>query len=246
MAMEPQPAGLSEFSRLSGVFFEPKKAFADIAQRPSWVVPMLLVILAGLVFCVAVGQRIGWANVAQQQMEARMAKMTPEQRDQAQKGLEISQKITPVIGYVIAVVGPPIGYLISAAVLMGIVSGIMSAPVKFKQAFAVMCYAGLPGLIFVVLAVVVIYLKANPADFDIQHPLAFNAGALMDPQTSSKFLYTIASAIDVFSIWKILLIAVGLKAAAGKKLSFGGALTAVLAPWVVLVLIGATFAGMFS
>ncbi len=244
--MEPQPAGLSEVSRLSGVFFEPTKAFADIAQRPSWVVPMLLTILAGLIFCVAVGQRIGWNNVAQQQMEARVAKMTPEQRDQAQKGLEMSQKLTPIIAYVAVFLGAPIGYLISAGVLLGIVSGIMSAPVRFKQVFAIMCYAGLPGLIFAVLAVVVIYMKANPADFDIQHPLAFNAGAFMDPQTSSKFVYTIASAIDVFSIWKILLIAVGLKAAAGKKLSFGGALTAVVAPWAVLVLIGATFAGMFG
>jgi hypothetical protein len=94
--------------------------------------------------------------------------------------------------------------------------------------------------------VVVVFLKKNPADFDIQHPLAFNLGALMDPNAPNKFMYTLASAIDVFSIWRILLVAVGLKAAAGKKLSFGGALFAVLLPWVVLVLIGATFAGMFS
>ena len=244
--MEPQPQGMGEFARISGVFFEPKKTFADVAERPKWIVPMALVIVAGLIFCIAVGQRIGWSTVAQQQMEQRLAKATPEQREQAQKGLEISQKITPVIAYVVAIVGPPIGYLISAAVLMGIVSGLMSAPVKFKQAFAVMCYAGLPGIIFALLAVVVIYLKANPADFDIQHPLAFNAGAFMDPQTGSKFVYTLASAIDVFSIWKILLIAVGLKAAAGKKLSFGGALTAVVAPWAILVLIGASLAGVFS
>jgi hypothetical protein len=50
----------------------------------------------------------------------------------------------------------------------------------------------------------------------------------------------------VFSLWRILLIAVGLKAAAGKKLSFGGALFAVLLPWAVMVLIGATLAGIFG
>jgi hypothetical protein len=245
-AMEPQPAGMGELARLTGVFFEPGKTFADVAQRPTWFVPMLVTVLFGLIFCAVVGQRIGWDNVAQQQMEMRMAKMTPDQREQTLKGADLSKKITPIIAYAAAVLGPAIGYLISALVLLGIVAGIFSAPIKFKQIFAIMCYSGMIGVVAAVLMVVVIFLKKNPADFDIQHPLAFNAGALMDPNGPNKFLFTLASSLDVFSFWKILLIAVGLKAAAGKKLSFGGALFAVLLPWVVLVLIGATFAGIFG
>src|ERR1017187_4227598 len=245
-AMEPQPAGMGELARLTGVFFEPGKTFADVAQRPTWFVPMLVTVLFGLIFCAVVGQRIGWDNVAQQQMEMRMAKMTPDQREQTLKGADLSKKITPIIAYAAAVLGPAIGYLISALVLLGIVAGIFSAPIKFKQIFAIMCYSGMIGVVAAVLMVVVIFLKKNPADFDIQHPLAFNAGALMDPNGPNKFLFTLASSLDVFSFWKILLIAVGLKAAAGKKLSFGGALFAVLLPWAVLVLIGATFAGIFG
>ena len=109
-----------------------------------------------------------------------------------------------------------------------------------------MCYSGMVRVVAVALTLVVIFLKKNPADFDIQHPLAFNAGALMDPNGPKKFLFALASSLDVFTFWRIFLIAVGLKAAAGKKLSFGGALFAVLLPWAVLVLIGATFAGMFG
>ena len=244
-ALEPQPAGMGEFARLTGVFFEPGKTFADVARRPSWFVPMLLTVLFGLIFCVVVGQRIGWDNIAQQQMEKRMATMQPEQREQAMKQADLTKKITQVSAYVITVIGPAIGYLIAAAVLLGIVAGILSAPVKFKQVFAIMCYAGMVGVVQVVLMIVVVFLKKNPADFDIQHPLAFNAGALMDPN-GSKFLFALASALDVFSLWRILLIAVGLKAAAGKKLSFGGALFAVLLPWAVMVLIGATLAGIFG
>src|ERR1035438_309477 len=61
----------------------------------------------------------------------------------------------------------------------------------------------------------------------INNPLAFNPGALMDP---------LASSFELFSFWTILLPATGLKAAAGKKLSFGGALFSVLLPWAVVVL----------
>jgi hypothetical protein len=68
----------------------------------------------------------------------------------------------------------------------------------------------------------------------------------MDPISTPKFLYTVATALDLFTIWTILLTAVGIKAAAGKRLSFGGALFAVVLPWAVLVLLGATVAGIFS
>jgi len=207
---------------------------------------MLLTVLFGLIFCAVVGQRIGWDNITQQAMEKKMATMSQEQRDAVAKNADLTKKITVVGAYTVAVIGPPIGYLIAAAVLMGIVAGILSAPVKFKQIFAIMCYSGMVGVVAAVLMVVVIFLKKNPADFDIQHPLAFNLGALMDPNGPNKFLFALASSIDVFSIWRILLVAVGLKAAAGQKLSFGGALFAVLLPWAVLVLIGATFAGMFG
>jgi hypothetical protein len=44
----------------------------------------------------------------------------------------------------------------------------------------------------------------------------------------------------------MLLTAIGLKAAAGKRLSFGGALFAVALPWAFFLLIGASIAGAFS
>jgi hypothetical protein len=68
----------------------------------------------------------------------------------------------------------------------------------------------------------------------------------MDPKTGSKFVYALASAFDLFTFWKIALIAVGIKAAAGKKVSFAGALMAVAVPWAILVLAGAALAGVFS
>ena len=104
-----------------------------------------------------------------------------------------------------------------------------------------MAYAFLPQLIYAGLSIVVMFLK-NPDEFDLQNAFASNPGAFMDPQKSSRFLYTVASQLDVFSIWVILLVAVGLKAAGGKRLSFGGALFAVVLPWAVYVLIRGGFA----
>ena len=242
-AVDPQPAGMGEFSRIVGVFFEPKKTFADIALRPSWLIPMILLILAGIGGTVVVSQRIGWERIMRQQTEgsSRMQQMTQEQKDQA---VAMQMKFAPIGAYAFVILGTPISTVIVAAVLLGI-TAIMSAGLRFKQVFAVVTYSWLPRLIAAILTAVVMFLK-NPDDINIRNPLAFNVGAFMDPNSSSKFMYALASSVDLFSIWTILLMATGLKAAAGKKLSFTGAMVAVVAPWALFVLCTSALAGAFS
>jgi len=242
-AVQPEPAGMGEFSRIVGVFFEPAKTFGDIAQRPSWILPMILAILAGLGFAMAVGQRVGWERIVHQQMDAssRMQQMPAAQRDQT---LALQVKIMPVTFYAGAVLGAPVVSVIVAAVLLGI-TAIMSAGLRFKQVFAAVVWSGLPRMIAAILTIVVIFLK-NPDDFNLRNPLAFNPGAFMDPNSGSKFVYALATSLDLFTIWTLLLLATGLKAAAGKKLTFTGAFVAVFVPWAVVVLGGAAIAGAFS
>jgi hypothetical protein len=247
-AVEPEPARMGEFSRLTGVFFEPGKTFADIAERPRWLVPLLLVIVAGLAFYFLYGQHVGWERFLRHQMETNarvqqsMERIPAAQRDAA---IAMQTKFMGIEYYFGTIVMVPLMYVISAAIVLGIASGMMSAGVKFKQVFAIICYAGLPMVLKHALATVVMFLK-SPDEFNLLNPLAFNPAAFMDPINSSKFLYTLAMSFDLFTIWVILLTATGLKAAAGKMLSFGGALFAVVLPWAILVLGGATLAGMFS
>ena len=235
---------MGEFSRIAGVFFEPAKTFRDIAQRPTWILPMILVILAAIGVSTAITQKIGWESVFRHQMEtnSRLQQMTQEQKDQT---LALQMKVASISAYAGPLVLVPIADLTIAAVLLGIAGGMMGGGMRFKQVFAAVCWAGMPALISSVLTVVVIFIK-NPDDFNLQNPIAFNLGAFMDPNTASKFLYSLAGSIDLFVCWMILLIATGLKAAAGKKLSFAGALVAVLLPWGVWVIGKAVFAGMFS
>ena len=49
---EPQPKGLGEGSRLTGVFFEPAKTFEDVAARPNFWAPLILVIVVALGYMV--------------------------------------------------------------------------------------------------------------------------------------------------------------------------------------------------
>ncbi len=247
-AIEPQPQGMGEFSRLTGVFFEPKKTFEDIARRPAFWTPLLLLTLLWVASTYLLSSRIGWETIVRQQSQQsasaqqRLEQMPPEQRQRMEA---MQMKIAPIAGYGFAIIGRPLLYLIAAAILLGILKGMMSAPVRFKQIWAILWYASVPTVIQTILFCVVMFLK-RPEEFNLQNPLAFNPAAFMDPTTSSKFVYSLARSIDLFTIWTLLLIAVGLSAAGGKKVSFGGALAVVLIPWAVLVLAGASLSGLFG
>ena len=234
---------MSEVSRISGVFLEPSKAFADIAERPRWIVPLVLLIAAGLAYMFAFSQHVGWERFMRQTIEnsPRTAQLSAEQRERV---ISAQARIAPVFGYAAVIAGTPVYMLVSAGVLLLIFNSLYSAELRFKQVFAVMCYAGLTGLVFTMLAIAVMFLK-NPDDFNLRNPLVFNPGAFMDPNGPAKFLYALASSLDLFTLWTILLVAAGLSAA-GRKLTYGRALTGVLLPWAAWVLLKSASAGLFG
>lgn len=242
--MTPEPtaeARMSELGRLSGVIVDPKKAFADIAERPRWWPPLVLLVLMGLAMMYTFSQRVGWDRAIRTAFEnnTRVQSLTPEQREQA---MSRALGFASISAYGGAILGPPIVSLALAGVLL-LVFKMMGAQFSFKQSFAVYCYASLTGLVYSALAILVMFLK-NPDDFDIQHPLIFNLGAFL-PDGTAKWLKAFGYSIDLFSIWLVLLLAVGL-AAADRRLGFSKALTGVVGCWVVLVVLKVGWAAMFG
>jgi hypothetical protein len=231
---------MGEFSRLIGVFFEPKKAFTDIAERPSWIVPTLILIAFSIVVISLFNSHVGWETYMHRLMDnnPRMQQLSDEQRQQT---FNLQLRIVPIFSYVGVIIGLPLAFLIMGGIAMGIIRGLLGVPIRFAQAFAVMAYASLPRVLLSILSSVVMFLK-KPEDFDLQNPFASNVAIFMDPEKSSKFLYSLAGSMDVFTLWVMLLMAVGLKAAGGKRLSFGGALFSVVLPWAVWVLCRAALA----
>jgi hypothetical protein len=222
----------SALERVIGVFTSPKATFVDIGARPSWVVPLVIIIVVQLVFMFLVGQHIGWERIVTQQMEkdSSTQSLSQEQKDQR---IQMGAKFAAGVTYAGVLIGIPVVMALMAGVLM-LTMSMVGGKFNFKQSFAIVTHASLIGVIVAILGMVVMFLKA-PEDFDIQNPLAFNLGAFM-PEGTSKALVSLASSIDLFSFWSIWLLAVGYSAASG-KLKFSKALIAVIIPWAVYVLV---------
>ena len=226
---ETQP--MSELGRITNVFLEPQRAFADIAARPRPWVPLALIVAVAVVFIFAFSRHVGWERFARQTMESssQVQNLPAEQRERA---VAMQTRIMPVMGYVGAVAAPPVMAAISALVLMLIFKA-MSAGLGFQQMFAIVSYAYLPGILNSFAALAVMFLK-NPDDFNLQNPTAFNAGAFLDPQGTAKWLLALCGSLDLFTFWTLLLIAVGVSVAS-RRITFGKALGGVVGPWLLWV-----------
>jgi hypothetical protein len=234
---------MSEFARLSAVLFEPSAAFRDVAAHPRWWTPLAIIIVLSLVFTYFFSQRVGFERFYRQQMEtnSRTQNMEPAQREQA---IAMQVKVAPYFFYAFSVIGMPLMALIVAGVFLLILRTFLGADVTFRQVYAVCCYAIVPLIFSSIMGLAVMLLK-DPDQFDLQNATPTNVGTFLDATTTPKWLYSLASSFDVFTLWILLLLGTGLSVAA-RKISWATSITWVVATWAVWVLIKMGFAAMFS
>src|SRR5690349_11427190 len=239
---EAQPP-MGELGRLANVFVDPYAAFADIAARPRFWVPLILVMAMSLVFVTAIFQHVGAERMVRQALEAspRAQNLSAEERE---KAIEVQMKIVPVTMFAGAVLGPPAMLLIVAGVMALVFKVMMGAAISFKQLFAIAAYSWLPGMVGGAAALAVLFLK-SPDDFNLQNPTAFNPGAFLDAQSTPKWLMSLATSTNLFTLWTIVLLAVGVSMAA-RKVGFGKALAGVAIPWLLVVFARAGIVAAFS
>lgn len=222
---------MNEAGRIFGVFYEPGKVFADVAARPRWLAPVIISILLALTFSYAISTHVGWESTVRQSLanNPRTADLPADQREQI---IQRGAKAASILGWVGAFVGQPLFTLIVAGILTGIFNGLLGTELKFMQMFAITAYAFLVRGLYTILLVLILYLKP-PEDFNIQVS-PFSPAAYMNKAENPKWLMSLAGSLDLFTIWTIVLLAIGFSVAA-RKLSFTKALITILIPWLVVV-----------
>lgn len=174
---------------------------------------------------------------AQPKQQAQLEQLPPDERE---RRLQTATKITKGISYAFPAIQLLI-LVIIAAVLFATFKFAAGADVSFKVAMAIVVYAGLPGLLRVVLAVFSLLVGSGPDSFTFQNPVATNPGYFMNP-ADSPFLYSLASSVDIFLIWTLVLTAIGFTCVS--KVKRGTALAIVFGWWLVFTLIGAGLASL--
>lgn len=195
----------SEFTRLFG-FYRPQRMMRDIVMRPSCITPLVLASLVAMAYMVVVRPQLAWTR---------------------------NDAVLATAGVAAALL---IRVLLMAGALSAFAAAVSHAPVSFRQVFAVVCYARMPGVVFTVLAILLIMLRraSGLPDGHPINPMLTNLAVFLDPRTTSRFVYFLASSVDCVVFWQLSLMALGLKAAS--RLSSAAANFGVVAMWAVFAL----------
>ena len=233
--------------RIFGVIFSPKPTFESIVQRPTWILPLILVCLVSVTVVFVFSQRVGWRGFMERQnqtnarLQKQMESMTPDQRE---KMLETQTKSASIFGYVGVVLGTFIGALLVAAVLLAAFNLIAGAKIGFTTSLGIVAHSWVPGIIVGLLGILIIFLK-DPSTVDIQHLVATNPGAFLSDD-APKWQESLLSSFDLFVFWYIILMSIGYSATNPKKISFGKAFGTVVGVWLFYVIVKVGFAAAFS
>jgi len=237
----PATSALSQTQRILYTFTAPSKTFNDIKRSTTWWLPFLFAVIFSYGLFAAITIKVTWDQVAENTIKQSSSfdKLTPAQVAQQKKIIAISSEAGMALTPLIALIGSAI----VAGILLATINFGFGGKANFWQAFAVVFYAGLPGIIKLILGTIAIFSGLDPESFNMKNFAGTNIGYFL-PADTSKVLMAIATSIDLTTIWTLVLAAIGISIIAETKRSSG--YIAVFGWWVITVLLSVGAAVAFS
>jgi hypothetical protein len=173
-------------------------------------------------------------------LEERLAQAPAAQREGTLKGMQYGPEIVFAASPVIVIVVAALGSLI----LLGTINFGFGGKATFGSVFTVWIFAWLPAIFKSLLGAIVIFAGTAPESFNLNNFAPTSLGAFLNPLETNAALYKLASALDVTSIWSMVLLSIGLATVAGLKRSSG--YIAVFGWWGLITVIGVGWAAAFG
>lgn len=230
----PQDVPSKSFlSRVIGVFIEPGETFEDIARKPGWIAPLVLLVLVAFATVETMLMKIGASRLALHsiQQSGRASQMDPAQLSQiAERSAGVLRIVMPAG----AVLGTPIFMLIVAGIGLLILNVFFGQKAKFKDVFSVTCYADMPSILGAVMAIAVL-LFGDTGGFNPQSPAPTNPAYFMNPLETSHALIAVVGSLDFVVFWFLVLLAIGLSRVVQRKVKSGTIFMTYLGFWALWV-----------
>ncbi|HWZ44170.1 MAG TPA: YIP1 family protein [Candidatus Saccharimonadales bacterium] len=230
---------LSQVQRVISALAAPSKTFADIRRSAMWWAPWLLIFIASMAFSMVFAQKMDFEQMVRQQIanSSRAQQFESLPKDQQERQIALGAKVGKVFSYA----APAVGLLLSlflALVLWGTFNFIHDADLSFGRSMAIVIYSSLPSVVYLLLGTITLLLKSDTEGMNPRNLVATNIAYFLDSTSAPKFLYGMAGAIDIITIWTIALLGLGFKInSANRRLSTGTAVATIAGLYLAYKLI---------
>jgi len=234
--VEPEPP-LSPVGDLVGVIMAPGATFKGIVARKWWyaLVPLALLMVVSIFSTSMFVSKVDMAQLTRDQIrQSKFAsQMSQAQIDEAaDKAASRPKWVTVAFGTITF----PILVLL-LALIFWLVLLAFGKEITYGRSFQATSWAMLPSLFTALIFLVLMFIK-DPNSMNLQNPIATNPAAFFDADAIPKPLYALLSAIDLFKLWIIALLSIGLGAAARCKVSQAATTVVSLYGFWVLIKVG--------
>ena len=194
------PAPLGLLSRFVGVITSPKATFQSVVAHPQWLGMLALT-------CGLVGLLVGGYLMTKVGQDAWLdaATTNPLSGQVNEQQYAAMQRFAPYVGYFALLqmfVFLPIIYAVCAGILYLIFNVMAGGNATFKQVFTVVAHTGPVG--------VLAQLFTVPMNFAQGSMSSKTNLAVFLPMTEGSFLGRLLGTIDVFLVWQLVVLAIGL------------------------------------
>lgn len=206
--------GRWRFDWLLPALFQPRRTFARIAavETAVWQTPILILILTSLIRTLVAGSVKAAANLAAANNGTPppgFEYYTPEQQAQLQQAMAATSG--PVFTYllpaVVTIIGVYLGWLILGWVIhLGLT--LMGGRGSSRQILNVVAWTLLPFAIRDVVRIVAMWLSGQPLT-----ALGVSGFVVSDGGNLSIYLASLLSSVDIYQLWHIVLLLIGVRAA---------------------------------
>lgn len=223
----------SSWGRLIGVLVAPGETFRSIAERPTWLPPLLLLALLGAAVAFAIQVRTDPEEMVRGQIEAIKVEVPQEQVD---KMIEDAESRTTGAKLGLAAIGIAVQAALYAvvAVLFWIGFRLFGSEMDYLSSLATTLHGYMP---LAVASLINLPLMLSRESLTFED--AATGGVLVSslkalaPEDASPVTEALLGSLDLFTIWALVLLTIGYKAVA--KVSTAVASGIVILFWLIYV-----------
>jgi hypothetical protein len=188
-------------ARATGVIFSPRPTFEHIVEDPRWLGALaVIVILMGATSFLFMSTEVGREAVLAKQldsMEAFGVQITAELEAEMERGLERAQYFSMFNGLFWVVI-----MLVAAGILFAVFNGVLGGNATFRQVFAVTVFSSFVTVLQQLFTMPIAYARGSLDS-------ATNLSVFLPMLDDSSFVARLLGAIDVFWIWWLTVLAIG-------------------------------------
>ncbi|MDX1582036.1 MAG: Yip1 family protein [Thermoanaerobaculia bacterium] len=210
-ATGPEGPG-NPFARLFGVLVSPGATFESIARRPDWLVPLIVWILVSIGATMVLTPRLDYEPMYRSLLERNPQLTEQEKEEQLDEMLE-SATTGRKWGMYAPLLTVPLMFLVMGGIFWGSLRA-FGAENTFRESFAVSIYAFTPQLIKSIITAAIAATRTEIDPRTVNALLKSNLGAFTSP-IEEPVIFAVLSSVDFFTIWTIILFAIGLSAISG-------------------------------